>query len=455
MSSATPGDEGKDAKDAAAAPGADENDTKPPADDDWLAALPAAMQKQMQQMVDMWLGAGMIMTKERFMEMGRQGEAALRGNCTLKMIRSPAEEFDPVEDGVLAKISKMLPHEATNMLPHAARACCGPVMEALLRQGADLNSFHLQRGALTIGGAPFAIVAKKARPRLLKLMLETGGADPNAIDAVGWSALHILCLCASEKGNSTEGWMKMMKVDRATAEALKARQRGDVIESVRVMLEAGADPTLQTSRQAKMTDRIYKERFFPHELLADENGAPCTDEQSETIRSMLLDAIAERGGLPSQRAQDLAAARQRAAHRDAVVSAAQNGGDPLERAGITSGMIFNASQQMTRQVLKNGEAAARAHIKENVKKSGRARVCDFCNKRSETKLRACGKCKFVFYCDAACQRKAWPTHKQDCGSALDRLCVALERNASTIDTQHAAEQVRANEIDDAQRAAQN
>ena len=113
------------------------------------------------------------------------------------------------------------------------------------------------------------------------------------------------------------------------------------------------------------------------------------------------------------------------------------------------------SQQMTRQVLKDGEAAARAHIKENLKKSGRARVCDFCNKRSETKLRACGKCKFVFYCGADCQRKAWPTHKQDCGSALDRLCVALERNASTIDTQHAAEQVRANEIDDARRAAQN
>ena len=52
-----------------------------------------------------------------------------------------------------------------------------------------------------------------------------------------------------------------------------------------------------------------------HELLADANGAPATDEQSETIRGMLLDAIAERGGLPSQRAQDLAAARQRAAQR--------------------------------------------------------------------------------------------------------------------------------------------
>ena len=41
-----------------------------------------------------------------------------------------------------------------------------------------------------------------------------------------------------------------------------------------LFLAAGADPTLQTSRQAMMTDRIYKERFFPHELLADANGAP-------------------------------------------------------------------------------------------------------------------------------------------------------------------------------------
>ena len=71
----------------------------------------------------------------------------------------------------------------------------------------------------------------------------------------------------------------------------------------------------------------------------------------------------------------------------------------------------------------------------------------------------CNACKDteaeVWFCSLVCQRKAWPTHKQECGSALDRLCLALERNASTIDTQHAAEQVRANEIDDAQRAAQN
>ena len=450
MSSATPGDEGKDAKDAAAAPGGDEKAAKPPADDDWLTAMPEALRKQMQQMLDMYLGAGIIMTKDKFMEMAKQGAEQMGKTVLLTLIRSPAEEFNAVEDGVLEKISKMSPQEATNLLPHAARSCCGPVLEALIRQGADLNSFNFQRGALTAGGAPFAIVAKKARPRLLKMMLESGGADPNAIDSMGWSTLHILALAASDRGNSTEAWQRDMKCDPETAEATRVRQHGDVIESVRVMLEAGADPTLQTSRQAMMTDRIYKERFFPHELLADENGAPCKKEQSETIRTMLLDAIAERGGLPSQRAQDLAAARQRAAHREAVTAAAQQGGDPLQRAGVTS-MILDPSSQMQRQALRLDEATARARLK----KSGRARVCDFCSKRSETKLRACGKCKFVFYCDAACQRKAWPTHKQECGSALDRLCLALERNASTIDTQHAAIQMQANEADDARRAAQN
>jgi hypothetical protein len=285
-------------------------------------------------------------------------------------------------------------------------------------------------------------------------MLEAGGADPNAIDAMGWSTLHILCLCASNTGNSTEDWQRDMQCDAATAEAIRARQRGAPVECVRVMLEAGADATLQTSRQATMTDRVYKERFFAHEMLAGATGAPATDATCDAIRAMLLDAIAARDGLPSQRAQDLAAAHQRATHRAAVADAARHGGDPLQRAGCTS-MILDACQQMGREALREGEEAARARIKETLKRNGRARVCDFCNTRSPTKLQACGKCKFVFYCDAACQRKAWPSHKQECGNALDRLCLALERNAATINTRAASARVLANEADDARRAAQN
>ena len=35
--------------------------------------MPEALKKQMQQMLDMYLGAGIIMTKEKFMEMAKQG----------------------------------------------------------------------------------------------------------------------------------------------------------------------------------------------------------------------------------------------------------------------------------------------------------------------------------------------------------------------------------------------
>ena len=71
-----------------------------------------------------------------------------------------------------------------------------------------------------------------------------------------------------------------------------------------------------------------------------------------------------------------------------------------------------------------------------MKKSGRARVCDFCSKRSETKLRACGKCKFVFYRDAACQRKAWPAHKRECGERARPL--VPRARAQRVEDRHAA-----------------
>ena len=56
MKRAAPGDEGKEA-----------------AGDDWMETMPEALRKQMQTMLDMYLGAGIIMTKEKFLAMASQG----------------------------------------------------------------------------------------------------------------------------------------------------------------------------------------------------------------------------------------------------------------------------------------------------------------------------------------------------------------------------------------------
>ena len=267
MSSATPGDEGKDAKDAAAAPGGDEKAAKPPADDDWLTAMPEALRKQMQQMLDMYLGAGIIMTKDKFMEMAKQGAEQMGKTVLLTLIRSPAEEFNAVEDGVLEKISKMSPQEATNLLPHAARSCCGPVLEALIRQGADLNSFNFQRGS---PAARLPLSPRRA-------------AVPTAADARVWwcgpqrdrldGLVDVAHPRSGQRDNTTEAWQRDMKCDAETAEAVRLRQHGDVIESVRHAEELR--PTLDPS--ASYDDGpIYKEGF-PYEP-SSMKRAPATDE---------------------------------------------------------------------------------------------------------------------------------------------------------------------------------
>ena len=68
-------------------------------------------------------------------------------------------------------------------------------------------------------------------------MLESGGADPNAIDSMGWSTLHILALAATDRGGTTEDWQRTLKSDRETAEATRVRQHGDVVDCVEIRCE--------------------------------------------------------------------------------------------------------------------------------------------------------------------------------------------------------------------------
>ena len=43
------------------------------AGDDWMERMPEALRKQTRMMLDMYLGAGIIMTQEKFMDMASKG----------------------------------------------------------------------------------------------------------------------------------------------------------------------------------------------------------------------------------------------------------------------------------------------------------------------------------------------------------------------------------------------
>jgi len=43
-----------------------------------------------------------------------------------------------------------------------------------------------------------------------------------------------------------------------------------------------------------------------------------------------------------------------------------------------------------------------------------AYTCSYCSKTSTKALQACSRCKKPSYCNAECQRAAWPAHKKEC-----------------------------------------
>lgn len=52
--------------------------------------------------------------------------------------------------------------------------------------------------------------------------------------------------------------------------------------------------------------------------------------------------------------------------------------------------------------------------------------CLFCDKQ-EAKFR-CSNCKFVFFCNTNCQKKAWKIHKKHCERNLFSLCIMCGKN---------------------------
>ena len=188
-----------------------------------------------------------------------------------------------------------------------------------------------------------------------------------------------------------------------------------------------------------MTDRIYKERFFRTSSSPTRTGRPVrTNKARPSGRCCSTPSpsgvVYRRSALKTWRRPPACGAprrrRGRGPERRRSAPARWCYVDDIERVAADDGRRSRTARRPRGSY--QGE-----------EESGRARVCDFCNKRSETKLRACGKCKFVFYCDAGVPAaRVADAQARPRGARSTALCLALERNAPTIDTQHAASRWR-------------
>lgn len=56
--------------------------------------------------------------------------------------------------------------------------------------------------------------------------------------------------------------------------------------------------------------------------------------------------------------------------------------------------------------------------------------CLYCDNKN-AKFR-CSKCKFIFFCNKDCQKKAWQIHRNHCGRNLFELCIMCGYNDTHI-----------------------
>ena len=49
----------------------------------------------------------------------------------------------------------------------------------------------------------------------------------------------------------------------------------------------------------------------------------------------------------------------------------------------------------------------------------KARKCNYCHSATLDKLSQCSGCRAVYYCDPACQKTDWPSHKPNCSKNKD------------------------------------
>jgi hypothetical protein len=144
-------------------------------------------------------------------------------------------------------------------LIHASFEGHGDFAEVLLRAGANPN-----RPISPGGNTVVCLAADFCRTGVLKLLLDNGG-DANVIDRFGWSPLHHTI---NQDRECPEAILLLGRngalVDYRTSDGLTALHRAAVMgwtESVKVLLDLGADPSLMDNQGRTAEDRASAAGF--------------------------------------------------------------------------------------------------------------------------------------------------------------------------------------------------
>ncbi|KAJ7141730.1 hypothetical protein C8R43DRAFT_1131347 [Mycena crocata] len=86
---------------------------------------------------------------------------------------------------------------------------------------------------------------------------------------------------------------------------------------------------------------------------------------------------------------------------------------------VSSGHLHTEERKCAKEMFRAESKKSNIRVDQFQCKEEKAMVvngCSLCHARgAQTTLKQCGRCRLVWYCSTACQKKDWPDHKKFCG----------------------------------------